>query len=76
MKCPHCSTDGKHAVILTRKQEDDVLRRRLCDNCEKTFVTREYADAGLVIPHYRIKEQSDVYSGPRATSNNLFGVWK
>ena len=42
MKCKECG--GNLSVIETVKTECVVLRKRICNDCRKTFYTRESVD--------------------------------
>ena len=54
-------------------REGDTLRRRACGHCGRTFVTREYTDATLVIPRLLKKEPKQRTA--KVTSNALFSAW-
>ena len=41
IRCPGCS--GQHApVYYTRHRENRTVRKRICANCGKRFITTEY----------------------------------
>jgi len=68
--CPLCRTD--HSKVLeTRRHDDQVFRRRLCE-CGEKFITREYAKAGMQFPEefreaslQRIREHKESKDKPR-----------
>ena len=74
MNCPHCEATSKALVLESRRVEGDILRRRLCGVCSKTYVTREYADSDLRIP--TAPKAKPVKTVRGRTDNTLFGVWK
>ena len=78
MKCPHCNYDHKGLVLESRVVGDDILRRRGCPDCGRTYVTREYPDKTLKIPckkapvKVRAKSRANALTGADVS---LFGVW-
>ena len=38
MKCPHCDKECNGIVLETRKQDGDILRKRACGGCGKSFL--------------------------------------
>lgn len=48
--CPHCGKTARGKVLESRPLGGEVWRRRMCNVCLKTFVTREASGAGLKMP--------------------------
>jgi transcriptional regulator NrdR family protein len=48
--CPYCGCTS-HSVLETRTDDDSILRRRQCDDCELPFPTHEEADDDFAARH-------------------------
>lgn len=80
MNCPHCQSPATGLILETRKDGADVYRRRACANCNRSVVTREYADAELKMP-YRAREDkkqstSAVMDGMKSINRDAFKAWR
>lgn len=51
--CPHCgkTARGSGKVLESRPLQGEVWRRRMCNVCLTTFVTRESSGADLKMPN-------------------------
>jgi transcriptional repressor NrdR len=47
MQCPKCGTSGKHKVLDTTPDDDNIRRRRECTVCGYRFNTLEKAIVGI-----------------------------
>lgn len=43
-KCPECSRYIIARIMDTRVDYDGVVRRRICEDCGRTFITKERID--------------------------------
>lgn len=77
VKCPHCDSEINSLVLETRKNDVDIYRRRVCPDCAKSVVTREYADKFLRMP-VRVgrRKLRPVDTLIEVTNKNVFNVWK
>jgi hypothetical protein len=77
MKCPRCGIETGNKVLESRKVDGEVLRRRDCHGCGKTFVTKEVADLDLRIPMVRRNQPVGERShGVRVSNNDIFRAWR
>ena len=77
MKCPHCDTPFNALILETRKDESGIYRRRMCSNCAKSIVTREYADKDFKLPlRARIRKPRPVDTLIEVGNKSVFNVWK
>lgn len=80
MNCHHCQSAATGLILETRKDGADVYRRRVCANCSKSIVSREYSDKSLKMP-YRPREDkkkstSAVMDGMKSINRDAFMAWK
>lgn len=77
VKCPHCDSPCNSLILETRKDESGIYRRRLCFNCAKSIVTREYADKAFKMPlRVRVRKTRPTDTLIVVTNKNVFNVWK
>jgi len=77
MKCPHCDSEINSLILETRKNDVDIYRRRVCPDCSKSVVTREYADKDFKLPlQARIRKLRPVDTLIEVGNKSVFNVWK
>ena len=77
MKCPHCDSPCTSLILETRKDESGIYRRRVCPDCAKSIVTREYADKAFKLPlKTRIRRTRPTDTLIEVSNKSVFNVWK
>lgn len=74
MNCPHCNKTNSFRVRETRLSDGDIVRTRVCIECDQRFGTREKIDKTLPIG-------TGKGSSPKSQKNiqkawPLQGLWK
>lgn len=77
MNCPHCGTPCNSLILETRKDESGIYRRRVCPDCAKSVVTREYADKNFKLPlRARVRKTRPTDTLIEVSNKSVFNVWK